>query len=462
LALALTSFSLVCGDVKGGLQIIPKGGDEERRNFVSQQLEPRHAVAVLIVGQGTKRHRLFEDVAKDTDLEWLLVMGVQFARSGSSITMHRYKYPTETYTGKWTSSAIRAWLVDMSYPPVNRMRNQFSPPKYLTATSFGTVLIVKPLANATDELVEVLEPYAQKYRDQLKFTFFTKTASTQPFCDQYGVWTNDELLLLEKPRQANLSRSLGHSHEVPPPIYRLEEVSRARIDLFFKGYAAGTWPRYHRSLAPRATLSTSQSIRQLSGWDFAPTVNDPDASVLVEFVSKNCGACDEFAQAYGEVARRVQQARQKESGLLKHTIVARLDQSRNEHSERVTGTPWMKYWPRGRAKRPVDVELRNIDSIMEFLEEHASEEAEALGRSESVVGEVDSEEEEEGKVDGTSCRAQRSSGCSPDGSSSEGGSGGAASGLAAASGDGVLLGDPVPQHARGYLSTEADLGDENA
>ncbi|CAK9051698.1 unnamed protein product [Durusdinium trenchii] len=92
-----------------------------------------------------------------------------------------------------------------------------------------------------------------------------------------------------------------------------------------------------------------------------------------------CGqACKEFDAAYREVARKVQQRsllRQRHPSM-SQVIIARMDQSANEHTELIKGTPWLRFWQRlphplsaDKKKRGVDVELRSVDTILDFLDE---------------------------------------------------------------------------------------------
>merc|ERR1719326_380813 len=153
--------------------------DGQAETFVRDHMEPRHAVVVVVAARGSKRHKLLEDLAvNDATLTFFAAFGIEFGK-GSSIVMHRWSYPKLTYEGKWTRSAVRAWLQDAAYPPVNMMETQFSPPKYFNVNPYGTVLIVKDWASPKTELKNALEPYAEQYRDKLKFTFFAKTDATQ-------------------------------------------------------------------------------------------------------------------------------------------------------------------------------------------------------------------------------------------------------------------------------------------
>merc|ERR1712048_378081 len=132
----------------------------------------------------------------------------------------------------------------------------------------------------------------------------------------------------------------------------------------------------------RASPKIHNGIRELTSWDFLDTVLDPSAAVLVQFVSKNCSACHEFARTYQEFTTKVNAAqRTNKNRALKELIVARIDQSTNEHSEIIKGTPWLRYWPRApRArKRGIDVECRSVECLWNFVEAQAVDDADGEG-----------------------------------------------------------------------------------
>merc|ERR1719446_965096 len=134
----------------------------------------------------------------------------------------------------------------------------------MTMNPYGTVLIVKELNGQTTALKQALEPYAEQYRDKLKFSFFTKSPGTKQICDMFGVWTNDELLILEEPSNV---RKRTHTSTPGGAKYRLEGVTPESIDRFFHEYAAGFLPPYFKSAVPRGPPVITDGIRELSGWD---------------------------------------------------------------------------------------------------------------------------------------------------------------------------------------------------
>ena len=352
---------------KGLLTIEPGEGDV--KDFVDHHMEPRHAVAVARFPKGSKRHTLLADVAQEEDLHHLLAIGVTFQKGRTLLTVYRYRYDRLDYDGKWTRSAILSWLQEVAYPPVNHLP-QFAPTKFLTKNPFGILLIVKPVGEGAD-IARVLEPHAARLSRKLKVSFFAKTPSTQQLCDLYGVQTSDEFLLIEKPQEIG-SPKRGHSHMPRAPKYRVENLTAKDVDHFFQQYESGVLPRYLLS-NPKEKPHIEKGLRQLTGHDFLEVVQDPQVSVLVEFVSEKCEACDEFDAAYREVAQKVENRRllQGRRPSMSRVVIARIDQSNNEHTELIKGTPWLRFWPRGGSgpKRYLDVELRSVESILDFLDE---------------------------------------------------------------------------------------------
>eukprot|EP00913_Durusdinium_trenchii_P001175 g1080.t1 len=351
-------------------QEFPKGllvieGDAAQ--FVDRHMEPRHAVAVATVPKGSKRHDLLADLAEDEDLRHLLAIGVTFAKGRTSLMVQRYRYDRLR-----TKSAIFSWLQEAYVTDP-------------TKNPFSILLVVKPVGTHGPELAKALEPHAARLSRRLKVSFFAKTPATQQLCDIYGVRTSDEFLLIEAPQELEVFVDQRHfMGNQTSPKYRVENVTAGDVDRFFYDYESGLLPRYlmsYKETEPQRLplkMSNLEGLRELTGEDFIQAVQNPQASVLVEFVSENCEACKEFDAAYREVARKVQQRsllRQRHPSM-SQVIIARMDQSANEHTELIKGTPWLRFWQRlphplsaDKKKRGVDVELRSVDTILDFLDE---------------------------------------------------------------------------------------------
>merc|ERR1712228_392199 len=107
-------------------------------------------------------------------------------------------------------------------------------------------------------------------------------------------------------------------------------------------------------------------VIELSGLNFADVVNDPKKSVLVLFVNSDCQSlpgCKHASGVFVKVAAEFRKRKQQESRY-KSLTFARIDQSLNEHPEYVSGTPWLRFWPRGKRKKTVNIiqrKLLNVD-----------------------------------------------------------------------------------------------------
>ncbi|OLQ00141.1 hypothetical protein AK812_SmicGene17241 [Symbiodinium microadriaticum] len=92
-AAAAAGFSAEVGDFPKGLftvEPLPDSEDDPIRPFVDRHMEPRHAVAVGTVPQGSKRHVLLAELADDEDLRHFLALGVLFKKGRTSLSVgHR-------------------------------------------------------------------------------------------------------------------------------------------------------------------------------------------------------------------------------------------------------------------------------------------------------------------------------------------------------------------------------------
>lgn len=359
-------------DYTRGLKTIPGRSSDEVTQFVDEHMEPLHAVAVGFTTKDSKRQRLLELLGDDAELEFLATIGVQYRRGNSSLMMYLHRYPEVEYEGKWTFVAMKEWLRDVAYPLVNQVRSQFTPPKYLSDNPFGVVLVVSPIGKHSDALVKALEPHARRYRQKLKFTFFSKARGTADLCKRYGVLGLDELLLIERPGEIGVRE---HTNRPLGPKYRLEGVTPASIDDFFQRYDADKLDHYYMPASLNKEPVLRDGILELSGWDFTSVVHDPAASVLVAFVSQGCAACKDFDKVYSKLARHVEELQNDMPRRYGHLVVARVDQTANEHPEEIPGTPALRYWPQGAQKKSKALfELQNVNVILDFLEERLSDE----------------------------------------------------------------------------------------
>eukprot|EP00929_Paragymnodinium_shiwhaense_P080106 TRINITY_DN41754_c0_g1_i3.p2 TRINITY_DN41754_c0_g1~~TRINITY_DN41754_c0_g1_i3.p2 ORF type:complete len:404 (-),score=137.43 TRINITY_DN41754_c0_g1_i3:533-1744(-) len=352
--------------------------------FMKQHAEPRHAVGLAVVKKGSKQHELLEELAKDRNLNQLLVLGASFSEKTTSLVVHAFTKNGTTpakFEGKWNKKTLRPWLQDVAYPLVNEIKTAFPTNKYLTVNPFGVVLVVKAPDSQTQELVETLQPFAEEFKDKLKFSFFTRSPASREQTRKWGIWTDDELVVFEKPAEVALApEPRGHSVKPPSKKYRLEGVTAESLAEFFGKYRQGSLPQYYWSSQKKKQAPAAKTVRELSGWDFVPVTSDSKKAVLVFFSSANCGPCREFEERYEELGRLVEKSKRQANSNLKHVVLGRIDQSSNEHPEVIKGTPHLLYYPRARKKKqkrkPVEVSAsKTAEDLLEFLEEQAEEES---------------------------------------------------------------------------------------
>eukprot|EP00929_Paragymnodinium_shiwhaense_P100896 TRINITY_DN63593_c0_g1_i1.p1 TRINITY_DN63593_c0_g1~~TRINITY_DN63593_c0_g1_i1.p1 ORF type:complete len:460 (-),score=110.55 TRINITY_DN63593_c0_g1_i1:355-1734(-) len=352
-------------------------------DWANRNIEPLNAAAFAVVAKGSKRHKLLEEIAKDKQMQELMAFGAWFdAAAESYLAVRRFdddQKDQDRYDGKWTKTAIMKWLKSVAYPLINVYRAQFSPMKYLTANPFGSVLILKRNMQYDSELRKTLEAYAKKYRNKLKFTFWYYHEQTRDLCRSLGIWSDDEILILEKPSEMIVERS--HRNVPSPPKFRMKGLTDATLTDFFTKYEKGLLPVYYKSAIPKPAAEVKNHVRILTGWDFLEVVNNATKSVVVLFTSHNCELCTDFSVTYEGIAKRVAEAQSLGRGL-EGVVVAKIDQTENEHPEMVKGTPWLRYWPRGKRKKSLDVDSRSPDGIFDYLERNSAHEIEEMEEEE--------------------------------------------------------------------------------
>jgi len=245
--------------------------------------------------------------------------------------------------------------------------------KTLKSVSHGVVLIVLPHGIAADPevrkpLAEALAPWADKFRDTLRFTFFSRDASTKEICEAYGIQTDSEIMLLENPSKTG---TLGDTHVVGAPKYRKAGVNPDSIQEFFDAYEVGNLPRYYRTTDPEPTQEELDAvvhedmferITRLTSWTFDLVVNDPGHSVVVLYTTASCSQCRLTEMALDDVRKKV-----KDDNRMKSLVFATIYQDAHEHSEVVLSVPSLQYWPWGRNKSPVEIKEKDPESIHKFL-----------------------------------------------------------------------------------------------
>eukprot|EP00929_Paragymnodinium_shiwhaense_P073705 TRINITY_DN37665_c0_g2_i2.p1 TRINITY_DN37665_c0_g2~~TRINITY_DN37665_c0_g2_i2.p1 ORF type:complete len:294 (-),score=31.95 TRINITY_DN37665_c0_g2_i2:259-1140(-) len=274
---------------------------------------------------------------------------------------------------------MKQWLWRNAYPLVNRLGPEFPVRKYFDRNRFGLVLVVKPLGQMKDDFMDALEPLAKQYQERLKFTMLaglgrSASISDTSVLDRYGILTDDEVLIVEKPSESPVKR--GHSNRANPPKYRMENATIDRIRNFFEDYERGQLKRYYVSAAPYEGPVIKDGIRHLSGWDFEEVVGDPSTNALVMFTSANCEGCISYWPRFKELTKHITILQKRKPNPFPSFVMATMNQTANEHREVVEGTPCLRLYSSGKRKRKWELmkpDGRSHETAVAWLEDIALE-----------------------------------------------------------------------------------------
>eukprot|EP00438_Fugacium_kawagutii_P004595 Skav228986 [mRNA] locus=scaffold127:72134:72901:+ [translate_table: standard] len=229
--------------------------------------------------------------------------------------------------------------------------------------------------------IRYMRPHIEKLSGQIRFAVVEKSDSTLEMRTALKVGLNEsieaELVLFEN--LAGVGRKVDNHWHGNEKKYRLSNLTEDAVNTFFDAYYAGKLPTYWAS---KDEGKTGFSPGQLKAWDFEEKVlkADPKKGVLVAFMNDEqdgCTACTEGRAVWSSVLHTLQ----LNSQLRKHFEVFWLDQSRDEHPEKLVpgrlGQPMVLYYPPGdeskrwKRKRLLHSmsESFSKDSIIEKLED---------------------------------------------------------------------------------------------
>jgi len=157
------------------------------------------------------------------------------------------------------------------------------------------------------------------------------------------------------------------------------------------GRTADDIVNYIKENANAKPKKSSSSVVVLTSKNFDQVVKDPSKNVLVEFYAPWCGHCKSLAPDYEKVANAYKNE--------KDVVIANFDADNSAHKDiaakyGVTGFPTLKWFPKAKKEEPEDYNVgRDVDSFVNFVNEHAGTHRNAAGGLDSTAGRVSSLDE---------------------------------------------------------------------
>lgn len=294
------------------------------------------------------------------------------------------------YTGKWTESAISAWVKTSIYAAVGQKfdKARYSDEAIETMGKKGVVVVARDDddddTTLKDKVLAELIPLASENHGFLLVTCslddLDASAKTRlGFTDS----TPSAAALLHGGKTYHLPQNGDAAISAPGAIKGLIE-----------GVLAKTIKPWYKSAEPPANDVDEEGVTVVVGKTWEKIVMDPNKDVLMEYYAPWCGHCKKLTPIYNDVAGAV-----KKNGWGDKVVIAKMDATENHCPEEVSGYPKLILYPavpegkKLKSKKEMSG-AREFDSIMDFI----------AGNAKNDVGELP---ETTGKATGGSTMAAR-------------------------------------------------------
>jgi len=250
----------------------------------------------------------------------------------------------------WKKKQVRQWLLDNGWATVNYRvpgfrgkKEKFPFWKYFGKGNEGGVgLIVVKMKDLDDfgpqfRAARALRQHIDKLsKKKIRFAVMEKLKASREMREVLKMGLDDdiesELYLIEDAGKQDKVDNHWHGN---PKKYRLQNFTEEAVSSFFDAYYAGKLPTFWASLQ-EVDKSYKYRDLQLKGTDFEDKVFGAakEVGLLVAFFNDDpadgCKQCVHARKVWDDVAKEVAGTRS-----LQNIVIASLDQSTNEHPEKI-------------------------------------------------------------------------------------------------------------------------------
>jgi len=202
-----------------------------------------------------------------------------------------------------------------------------------------------------DNVLQMLRPYAQKFKGQLSFTYVDNGKYAQ-HVSNLGI-TNVPGLMIVGDEKFLLK----------------EELTAESAQSFFNGYESGSLEAHLKS--EEIPETNDEDVFVLVGKAFKDVIGK-EKDVFVEFYAPWCGHCKRLAPEYEKVGAAFKD--------VENVVIAKIDATENDTPEEIKGFPTLIFYPREQTKGEKYNGERTADAIIDFITNKAAVDPETVKR----------------------------------------------------------------------------------
>jgi protein disulfide-isomerase A1 len=271
-------------------------------------------------------------------------------QSKDSVVIFRHEEEPIVYNGQFDADSISAWVLSEAYPLIDEL----GPKIWQRSQNSKSPLLAIFVKEVNEEAFELSKAIAK----QFKGTVLTSYSASGQLAERWGAsgkvlptaiyvkWVNDEPKMV---------------------IYDEEGVAfnAETAVTFINEAAAGSYKGYKKSEPVPAT--NDDAVKVIVGKTFEEIVFDKEKDVFVEFYAPWCGHCKKLAPVWDELGEVFEDK-------ASHLVIAKIDATANSYPETIDikGFPTLIFFPADNKQGIPYNEERDLDSLKDFVIEHAS------------------------------------------------------------------------------------------
>jgi protein disulfide-isomerase A1 len=309
---------------------------------------------VAYVAPDSDNYNTWNELAKSRDLEDFELAHITDpslfnGQTRDSVVIFKFDDEPIKYTGEFTGASIAAWVLSEGYPLIDELAQK----TWQRSQNTKLPLLAIFMNEIGDETFSFTKTVAEKFKGKVITTY-----STSPqLAERWGA----------SGKVIPTAIFVKWAEDQPKFTIYNEESEPLTTDAcvaFAQQTLDGTYTSYKKS--EPIPESNDDAVKVVVGKTFESIVFDKEKDVFVEFYAPWCGHCKKLAPIWDELGEIFEDA--------PHVVIAKIDATSNTLPDGIdiAGFPTLIFFPADNKKGITYEEDRDLDSLKDFVIEHAS------------------------------------------------------------------------------------------
>jgi protein disulfide-isomerase A1 len=310
---------------------------------------------VSYVAPDSENFQVWQNVAngrklEDFDLAHVTDESLFNGQSKDSVVIFRYEEDPIVYNAQYDADLITAWVLSEAYP----LFDELGPKIWQRSQATKSPLLAIFVKEVNEEAFILAKAVAKPFKGRV----LTSYSASGQLAERWGA----------SGKVIPTAIYVKWNGEEPKMVIFNEEGVAFDAEsgvAFVNDALAGTYQGYKKSEPIPAT--NDDAVKVLVGKNFEEIVFDKEKDVFVEFYAPWCGHCKKLAPVWDELGEVFEDK-------APHLVIAKMDATANSYPESIDikGFPTLIFFPADNKQGIPYNEERDLDSLKDFVVEHAS------------------------------------------------------------------------------------------